>query len=220
VSLWKAFESVTWSFGDGTTASGLQVTHTYTKPGVYQLTLTASDTQTFQPFYEHVSTSVTRTVTITALTSPPTSAVAEILASSSPTITKLSESHRVWREGDRLARLTRVAKQPPTGTTFSLSLSELATVSFAFARQAEGRKLKGKCVAQTGKNTNNQPCEREGIGGTLSLTAHKGANRVFFDGRLSRSRTLKPGVYQFTITAKKATGRGSISPPLGFTILE
>ena len=34
--------SATWSFGDGTSGSGLQTTHTYTTPGTYQVLMTAS----------------------------------------------------------------------------------------------------------------------------------------------------------------------------------
>ncbi|MFC1488077.1 PKD domain-containing protein [Thermoproteota archaeon] len=35
--------SYTWSFGDGTAETGIVVTHTYTEPGFYSITLTVSD---------------------------------------------------------------------------------------------------------------------------------------------------------------------------------
>src|SRR5207247_4540779 len=35
--------SYTWSYGDGSTGTGLQVTHTYDRDGTYQVTLTVAD---------------------------------------------------------------------------------------------------------------------------------------------------------------------------------
>ncbi len=54
--------SYTWNFGDGTTASGTSVTHTYTKTGTYTIQLTASSTSSTH------STSKTILVASTATT--------------------------------------------------------------------------------------------------------------------------------------------------------
>jgi hypothetical protein len=41
---WSAIGGVTWNFGDGTTAEGAEVTHAYSLPGTYQVTVTVEDT--------------------------------------------------------------------------------------------------------------------------------------------------------------------------------
>jgi hypothetical protein len=41
--VWSGPAGVTWSFGDGASASGLSVAHAYAAPGVYTVTVTATD---------------------------------------------------------------------------------------------------------------------------------------------------------------------------------
>jgi hypothetical protein len=40
---WSALAGTSWSFGDGTVASGTLATHTYSNPGTYQVTVSGSD---------------------------------------------------------------------------------------------------------------------------------------------------------------------------------
>ncbi|MFC7029051.1 PKD domain-containing protein [Halomicroarcula sp. GCM10025710] len=47
-SLFGSIDSHTWSFGDGTTASGQRVTHSYATPGTYEVALTVEDTDGFR----------------------------------------------------------------------------------------------------------------------------------------------------------------------------
>ncbi len=47
-SLFGSIDSYTWSFGDGTTASGQRVTHSYATPGTYEVALTVEDTDGFR----------------------------------------------------------------------------------------------------------------------------------------------------------------------------
>ena len=57
---WSAVAAYRWVFGDGTTASGPNVSHTYAKPGSYAVTLTVTDA---------VGNATTRTAT-TAVVAP------------------------------------------------------------------------------------------------------------------------------------------------------
>jgi streptogramin lyase len=136
-----------------------------------------------------------------------------------PRITGATQSHRTWREGSKLAAFARKRKLP-AGTTFSFTLSEQATVSLAFTQQVNGRKVKGMCVTQTKKNRHKPACRRTLRRGMLSFAGHGGLNKVFFQGRISRSRKLKPGHYTLIITATNASGRHSRPVRLSFTIVK
>ena len=61
-------------------------------------------------------------------------------------------------------------------------------------------------------------CTRALNAGTLSLAAHSGPDRVFFEGRVARTRRLRPDVYTTALTATNAAGRRSESKSLTFTI--
>jgi hypothetical protein len=220
VSVWKPVRAVTWDLGDGTTGSGLSTTHTYTQPGVYTVTVTASDDQSL-PFRinpEYVQTSVTRTVTITS--APNATPSPGVVARSVPTITGASQSHNVWREGRGLARMSRNRRQPPIGTTFSFSVNENARVSLAFTQVVDGREVKGQCIAQTMQNRESRSCKRTVTRGTLSFGATAGRNSLSFQGHLSRQSSLKPGRYLVTITAVNAAGERSSPTSLAFTIVK
>ena len=54
--------------------------------------------------------------------------------------------------------------------------------------------------------------------GTLSFTGH-GAMKVAFQGRISRSKKLKPGRYTLVVTATNSAGRRSPPQALSFTIV-
>jgi hypothetical protein len=100
-----------------------------------------------------------------------------------------------WREGNRLAGISRA--KAPTGTTFSFSLNEQATVTFSFASSVGGRKA-----------------------GTLTFPGHSGTNKVAFQGRISPREKLKPGRYTLSITATNTAGMRSAPRSLSFTIVK
>jgi CSLREA domain-containing protein len=135
-----------------------------------------------------------------------------------PSVTNVTQAHGSWQEGNLLAHLasTRV---PPVGTTFAFALSEQAHVGFAFTQRVGGRKVKGRCVAQTKTNRHQGACQRTVTRGRLSFSGHSGTNRVSFQGRISRTKKLKPGRYTLTITATNATGQRSSAKALRFTIV-
>jgi hypothetical protein len=102
-----------------------------------------------------------------------------------PVISRLRQSHRRWRRGHGPARVSAFAarrkrRAPPLGTTFSFRLNEGARVTFKFTRR------RGRHRVRAGK---------------LTFTGHTGRNRVRFQGRLARHRTLHPGRYKLTATA-------------------
>jgi hypothetical protein len=93
-------------------------------------------------------------------------------------------------------------------------------VSFAFTQRLAGRKVNGKCVAQTNKNRRKRFCKRTVTRGTLSFTGHAGTNKVSFQGRISRIKKLTPGTYTLVIIATTATGQRSQPKSLSFTIVK
>jgi hypothetical protein len=135
-----------------------------------------------------------------------------------PLVTEVKQSHNIWREGGRLAQETRHRKRPPLGTTFSFSLNEQATVTLSFTQRINGRKVKGKCVRQTKKLLRRPACKRSVTQGTLSFTGHAGTNDVAFQGRITRSKKLKPGSYTLVITAANGGGQTTASQKPRFSI--
>jgi hypothetical protein len=112
-----------------------------------------------------------------------------------PIIGNPTQSRSVWREGSKLASFAR-AQRPPVGTTFAFGLSATAKVTFAFRQRAGTQSV---------------------LRGTLSFAGHAGTDRLFFQGRLSRTKKLKNGRYTVTITAVNNTG-SSRPATLTFTI--
>jgi hypothetical protein len=78
---------------------------------------------------------------------------------------------------------------------------------FAFTQPLPGRMVRGRCVAPTSNNRGRPVCTRTVTRGALSFSGHSGLNKVVFQGRLSPSKTLKPGRYKLIITATDATGQ-------------
>ena len=133
-----------------------------------------------------------------------------------PSITGAHQSASRWREGHKLAQISRREK-PPAGTTFFFSLNEQATVSFRFTQRVNGREIDKKCVGKTRKNVRHKRCKRTVMAGTLSFAGHSGINKVIFQGWLSPSNRLEPSRYLLVISATNAVGT-SAPQMLRFTI--
>jgi hypothetical protein len=202
VSVWRPLIGITWEFGDGTAASGLSATHTYTQPGEYHVTASAADGQLLAPGFpeRNIENSATGTILVT-----PSSVTATSLAR--PVIAHVHESHRAWRE--RVPRKRR--KGPPIGTTFAYTLNEQASVRFAFTH------LPGKCASHHDGH-HRRDCPRPVAVDSLSLTGHAGTDRLYFRGQLSSRKSLASGNYSLTITAANHAGH-SATKPLVFTIV-
>ena len=185
------------SLADGKTAAPNQ-----TRTG-YRLLLSATVQQA------SATTGTTPTVTTPAGTAP---------TSTPPTVTDLTQSNTVWREGNKLAVVSR-KHRPPVGTTFSFSLNEQASVSSAFTQQVGGRKVKGKCIAQTSRNRRERACRLTLVRATGLFTDHAGTNKVSFQGRVTATTKLKPGSYTLVIVATNEAGQHSAAKQLSFTIV-
>ena len=107
----------------------------------------------------------------------------------------------------------------PVGTTFSFTLNEPATASLSFTRSVAGRRVRGRCIVVTHANAGKPRCKRNVSAGSLPVSAHAGANKVHFQGRLSSARTLQPGAYGVTIVARDSHGQQSSPQALTFTIV-
>lgn len=136
-----------------------------------------------------------------------------------PRLRDVAESHRSWREGNALARISRRRRTVPVGTTFSLALNVPAEVSFRFAIAHPGRRVGGRCVAANGRNRRRARCTRSTIVATLSFAGHSGVNRVAFQGRVSRTKKLPPGRYTLSISTSNSAGASSAPSSLRFTIV-
>jgi hypothetical protein len=134
-----------------------------------------------------------------------------------PVISGLHQSHSAWREGSKLARIT--SRRLPVGTLFSFTLDEPATVRLVFTQQSSGRRAGGRCVPETKANRRKRACKRTLTRGTMTFTGHLGANKVSFEGRISRSKKLPLGTYTLLITATNAMGRRSLPKQLTFAIV-
>jgi len=137
-------------------------------------------------------------------------------------ISLLKQSASTWREGGKLAQISRKHKKPPVGTKFSFKLSERASITLTFKRSATGRRVRGKCVAQTRSNKRRPKCPLTVAAGSLKMTAGAGADadKIYFDGLLSRRKRLRLGEYKLTIAAVDSTGRVATSRALHFTIVK
>jgi hypothetical protein len=165
----------------------------------------AEPTPTATPTVAPTDTSGSATTTTPAGTTPPPSGP----ALGAPIVSDVSQTKPTWSTSGDTA-----------GTTFALTLSRAARLTFTFTRRAAGRKHKGRCVAPTRRNRHRRACKRTIRAGTLSLDGTTGANRVPFKGLLDGGRRLRPGRYMLLIMATDAaTGKTSKLQRLRFTIV-
>jgi alpha-tubulin suppressor-like RCC1 family protein/DNA-binding beta-propeller fold protein YncE len=134
-----------------------------------------------------------------------------------PAVAHARQSAARWRESNRLASIS--STKTPTGTTFSFSLNEQATVRFGFIEIPGGTSAAHSCLAKTREDARRKSCNTVS-GGTLSFTGRPGTDKVAFAGRISRADKLKPGRYELTITATSATRQSSAPVSLRFTIVK
>ncbi len=116
--------------------------------------------------------------------------------------------------------LPRLAPRAKTGTAVRFSLSESATVRLTFAQQLSGRRVGKACRKATRALRKRRACARSvTLSPSVTIRAAKpGANSVRFAGRLSKSRTLRPGRYIVKVIATDAAGNRSLPRTARLTI--
>jgi hypothetical protein len=160
------------ALADGATAAPNQ-----TKPG-YRLLLSATVTPTS-------STNTTSTTTTTTTTTSSTTT-----SSATLTLSRVGQSHRVWRESGEPKK-----HGPPIGTRFSFTLNEVALVTLSFKHRPSGR-----------------------TAGTIRVNGHRGVNRRSFRGRIGRTKKLVPGRYTVVVRATHSNANTPKPAALRFTI--
>jgi hypothetical protein len=124
-----------------------------------------------------------------------------------PKLSGLKLSAKRFRLGRKLVSASAVA----TGTTIRYTLSEAAKVTLSFERVSKGRKVGKRCVKPKRSNRRRKACKRyAAVKPALSFANQAaGPRRIHFEGRLSRRKTLKPGLYRLTLRARDAAGNTS-----------
>jgi hypothetical protein len=173
--------SLTWSFGDGGSASGAAPTHAFHRGGTFTATVTATDA---------VGNAASR------------SGVVHVVARA-PSLSRLSLVDRRFRVGPVAAaiaaRVRRRRMPVSVGTAFRFTLDEAAAVTIAFARPVVGRVSRGRCVASSRRLHSRPRCTRFVGVGRLMRRLSAGRARVPFSGRIGR-RALAPRRYRATLT--------------------
>jgi len=131
---------------------------------------------------------------------------------------------RLTRRTFRLGRRRPVrlaARRIRTGTIVRLNLSERAQLTFRFEARRSGRRVGGRCRRPTRRNIRRQRCVRWVLVRRRSFTINglAGLNKVRFEGRTSRRRSLRPGRYRMVVRAKDPSGNLSLRKRLGFRLL-
>jgi hypothetical protein len=134
------------------------------------------------------------------------------------TVTSLSQSTRRWRLGNNLPRFSAPAR-PRLWTIFRFGLNKAATARFAFDELLPGRTVNRKCVAQTASNRRNKACTRSVRSAAQAFSVGAGMHTLFFQGRLNRSRKLKPGTYTLSLIAFNTAGQQATKMTRSFTIV-
>lgn len=137
--------------------------------------------------------------------------------STRPVVDRLRLAPKRFRLGRALPSATAVG----SGPTVRYNLSEPSTVTLSFARARAGRRAGGRCVKPTRPNRVGKRCTRWlPVRPKLTFPGRlAGAERIRFAGRLTRRRSLRPGVYRLALRAKDAAGNDSKPARTRFRVL-
>ena len=155
-----------WNFGDGSTATGGSVTHTFSAPGNYNVTVTISDST-------GDVTTTTIPITVSAAAQPPPPVAIAM------SVSKLQGAASFKSGGHDACSISGVIpKLPfgfnPTGQALSLSIGG-ASASFTLDKNGRGRAAQGRAgtIALKLKPTKRDPKTKKPVfqGGDVQFTA-------------------------------------------------
>ncbi len=231
--LWSDLAAApSWSFGDGTSANGASVSHTYAAAGTYTIDVTSADglgnttttpytiTVTAPPSTITTPTSTTTPMNTTTTTTSTTTSMntTTVPTSTTPTValklSALKQTHARWLEQ---RRSHAHGKQPAVGTVFHFTLSTAATVRVTFGGTRTGRWAGKNCVAQMHGNAARAKCALR-FSEAETITGRPGVNTLSFRGAIKGNAKLAAGEYTVTFAAHNGMLRSGIST-LHFTIL-
>lgn len=133
-----------------------------------------------------------------------------------PTLSSFSLLRKRFRASGK--RTATSARRTQAGTAVRFTVSEPAKISVAVLRPASGRKSGSACVKATSKPTKAKRCTRYTTVVTLTRNTTKaGRVSVRYSGK-TKGRTLKPGAYRFSVTARDVTGNVSKPRTASFAV--
>src|SRR6202008_960073 len=113
---------------------------------------------------------------------------------------------------------TVLSKRPPTGGALvSYAVSTAARTELTIARARPGRKVGGRCVAQTKANASRKGCTRYLDVTSFSRAAAAGRTRFGLRDRVGGG-SLPPGKYRLRAEASAASGLTSAPASAAFTV--
>ena len=134
-----------------------------------------------------------------------------------PTVSKLKFGKTTFRLGTKLPKFSRSA---PVGTTIGFSVSEASRTTFTFSKLTTGRKVGKRCLPATRRRAHKPRCTRAvAVKPSLVFTTSAGSHKLSFQGRLSRTKRLKPGHYRLTVVSTDSSGNASKPTSATFTLL-
>jgi 6-phosphogluconolactonase len=196
--------SYRWDFGDGSRLDSASpaTTHTYTKGGVYQVTLTVADESgcSTEHVYDGHST----------ICPGGESAAASLTVDTPPLLGKPKAVPKKFAPKGKGGK--------GGGTSFRYTVNEAATVRFKIERKKIGRLVGKKCKLRTPKNAKRKKCPIFKLAGSRSQNAKPGPNSLKWNGKL-KGKALSPGSYRAIVVATDQAGGRSAPQTVGFRIL-
>jgi hypothetical protein len=210
--VWSSRGATSWAFGDGSSATGTAVTHTYASSGTFSVDAGAVDAQGNAssasrsvviapgPAAPAVAQAVATAAASAVATPPPAAAPSAALPApltKMAKVTGLRLSPRTFRAAK--GRGVRAAG-PPAGTQVHYALSTAAQLRFTVQRQTAGRKVGGRCVVAAKSNRKRSGCTLwTTVPGAIARSRPAGPDGFAFSGVLG-GHALKAARYRLVAT--------------------